>query len=56
MKADERLRVDMVLAAFISLSPVVIWQIEPSAVQCTSGYRGERPGKVMFWRLSVKIW
>ena len=35
-------------AALISDSPVMIWQMSPSAVQWTSGNRGESPGMVMF--------
>ena len=37
----------MVEAAFISDSPVVSWQTDPSRRQCASGKRGEKPGTVM---------
>jgi hypothetical protein len=38
----------MVEAAFISDSPVVSWQTDPSERQWASGKRGEKPGTVIF--------
>jgi hypothetical protein len=48
LNKGERRRAEMVEAAFISDSPVVSWQTEPSVRQCASGKRGEKPGTVMF--------
>jgi hypothetical protein len=44
----ERTSARIVDAAFISDSPVVSWQMEPSERQCAAGKMGLKPGTVMF--------
>jgi hypothetical protein len=47
LKWVEKRRAEIVTAALISPSPVIIWQISWVDVQWIVGKRGERPGREM---------